>query len=47
MANICMEMKLYSEAIKVYKKALQYAWKTKDVNQEILIYDLMGSAYYY
>lgn len=47
MGNICMEMKFYSEAVKLYKKALQYAWKTKAVDQELLIYDLMGGAHYY
>lgn len=42
-----MEMKYYWEALKLYKKALQYAWKIKAVDQELLIYDLMGSAHYY
>lgn len=47
MGNICMEIKYYAEAIKVYKKALQYTWKTKNIDAELLIYDLLGSAYYY
>jgi hypothetical protein len=33
MGSICMEMKFYSEAIKIFKKALQYAWKTKNVDE--------------
>lgn len=42
-----MDLKYYPEAIKIFKKALQYAWKTKNVQQELLLYDLLGSAYYY
>ena len=47
MGNICMDLKMYSEAIKLYKKALQYAWKIKSIELELLIYDLLGNAYYY
>lgn len=33
MGNICMEKAYYSEAVKIYKKALQYAWKTKNIER--------------
>jgi len=47
MGNICMDLKQYSFAIIIFKKALQYAWKIKNVELELLIYDHLGSAYYY
>ena len=47
MGNICMELKFYLQAIKIYKKALQYSLKTRNVQNQLLIYDCLGSAYYY
>jgi hypothetical protein len=44
---IAMEIKFYSEAVVIFKKALQYAWKTRSLESELLVYDYLGSAYYY
>ena len=46
MGSICIELKLFPEAIKVYKKALQYAWRVKNPQLELLLYDRLGNAYY-
>ena len=35
------------ESLKIFKKALQYAWKLKDVETELKIYDFLGQIYYY
>lgn len=47
MALVACEVKFYKEAIVIFKKSLQYAWKVKDVETELLIYDYIGTALYY
>ena len=46
-AMIASDLKRYQNAITILKKALQYAWKAKSGEHELLIYDYMGTAYYY
>lgn len=46
MGGICIELKLFSEAIQIFKKALQYSWRVKNPELELLIYDRLGNAYY-
>jgi hypothetical protein len=36
----------YNHAIILLKKGLQYAWKIKDEDKEIEIYDLIGKNHY-
>ena len=47
MGQVTLEAHLYAEAVVIFKKALQYAWKTKNHELELRIYDYMGYSYYY
>ncbi len=47
MGKICMDVLEYEKAIIFFKKSLQYAWKNKDGQTELKIYDLLGQCYYY
>ena len=45
MGKISTELLDYEKSIRFYKKALQYAWKTKDVDAELRMYDWLGQAF--
>jgi hypothetical protein len=44
---IAVEMRAYPEAMVLFKKGLQYAWKMRDQEAELLLYDHMGNTSYY
>lgn len=46
MGKLCKLLKKYEHSLKLYKKGLQYAWYTADVNQELQIYEDLGLLYF-
>lgn len=46
MAGIAQEAKLYSESTVLLKKALQYAWKDRNAEVELQIYESIGTNFY-
>ena len=47
MAKIALDIDMPEQSIKLFKKALQYAWKLKDTETQLKIYDFLGQIYYY
>merc|ERR1711971_596291 len=47
LVKCAFRLKLYNEAMKLLRKALQYAWKCEDTKLELKIYEDMGLAYFY
>lgn len=47
LGRICIDALEYEKAIIFFKKSLQYAWKIKDGETELRIYDLIGQCHYY
>jgi len=46
MAECCKTVEKYDEAIKLLRKALQYAWEYNLANKELKCYDTLGKLYY-
>jgi tetratricopeptide (TPR) repeat protein len=46
MGLVAMSIRLFDEAIVIFKKNLQYAWSSKNHEAELLIYDYLGECYY-
>jgi predicted transcriptional regulator len=47
MGKITLEYQGYRESFKIFMKALEYAWKLKDEDTELIIYDFIGKVYFY
>lgn len=47
LAHIAMDLALYDSSMLFLKKSLQYAWKVKNIECELLLYDSMGSCMYH
>ena len=47
MGRIAEYLELYTEAKRMFKKALQYSWRVNDENTELEVYDLYGQILHY
>ena len=45
MAKIAVDLKLTKEAIIIFKKALQFAWRNNSQDYELVIYDYLGKVF--
>ena len=46
MGRVALEMNFTREAIILFKKALAYAWRINDIENEVIIYDYLGQTYF-
>lgn len=46
MAECCKIVENYEDAVKLLRKALQYAWEYRLTTKEMKIYDALGKLYY-
>jgi len=42
MARVCLSLQKLEESKRLFRKALQYAWRSNDENSELEIYDYFG-----
>lgn len=47
LSGITKKLKLYTQSLRLIKKALQYIWEIKDIDQEIHIYEEIGLIYFH
>ncbi|KAL4445103.1 hypothetical protein ABPG74_018831 [Tetrahymena malaccensis] len=47
MGQVAVNIQLYAEAVKIFKKALQYSWFFNQRESEISAYEQLGVSYYY
>lgn len=42
LGRICFDLKYFEEAKRLFRKALQYAWRNSDEDTELEVYDCFG-----
>ncbi len=40
--RVCYQVQFFDEAKRIFRKALQYAWRNSDQNTELEVYDNFG-----
>lgn len=46
MGLVAMNIGMYDEAVTIFKKNLQYAWESKSMEAQLMIYDYIGQCLY-
>lgn len=45
MGRICFDLQYFDEAKRLFRKALQYAWRNNDEDTELEVYDCFGQVH--